>query len=413
MDFMAKLMEMDVAKRLTAKEALQHEGLREKAMDLDVLPAEQKTNDSISEFHGMQDIFDLLQVDAFANFATGNDFKYAVTPLFREQYKNMRPRHFEELSKQFAALDADGDGKISYKDFEHGMLQISGLALDKKTIKQIFDGLDANKIGQIEFGDMLNAAVHDYLVQSDARLHEAFRDLDKIATGKVGTAQLKAKIKEMNPYGNDNVQMLLRVIDDVDLDNDGTIDYEEFLHALHPDFQETPNWFWSDDKYKPKRKESDAKQQDDEDEDADGALDHFSSLEPEPANQQEDKVRSQRSVKGQDDVTGKELHIVKEGWMYKQGGFVKTWRNRWFELQNNGIISYYHNANEDYPIARFNCLHFTELKNKSWGKSAQKKFGIKMYTPHRDWKFLCKNEDERKEWVKKFREVREENMDKK
>ena len=116
-------------------------------------------------------------------------------------------------------------------------------------------------------------------------------------------------------------------------------------------------------------------------------------------------------MKGKDN-DGKELHIVKEGYMHKQGGFVKTWRKRWFELQNNGIISYYHNPNEDYPIARFNCLHFTELKNKSWGKSDQKKFGIKMYTPHRDWKFLCKDEEERKLWVQKFREVREENMKK-
>lgn len=98
--------------------------------------------------------------------------------------------------------------------------------------------------------------------------------------------------------------------------------------------------------------------------------------------------------------------------MYKQGGFIKTWRNRWFELQNNGIVSYYHNANADYPIARFNCLHFTELKSKSWGKSEQKKYGIKMYTPHRDWKFLCKDEDERKTWMQKFNEVRDANMDK-
>merc|ERR1719474_1568548 len=264
-EFMVKLMEKDTAKRLTAKEALQHPWLKEgkspkaaSAADPSAEPDDQKVAD-----------MNVFAVEELANFATGKDFKYAVTPLFREQYKNMRPRHFEELSKQFAALDADGDGKISYKDFEHGMLQISGLALDKKTIKQIFDGLDANKIGQIEFGDMLNAAVHDYLVQSDARLYEAFRDLDKNDEGKIATAQLKAKIKEMNPYGNDNVQMLLRVIDDVDLDNDGTIDYEEFLHALHPDFQQTPKWFFSDNKYRPIDDEKKREEHDDDEDDDD------------------------------------------------------------------------------------------------------------------------------------------------
>merc|ERR1712154_600490 len=80
---------------------------------------------------------DILQVEELANFATGKDFKYAVTALFRDQYQNMRPNHFEELKKQFEALDTDGDGKISYKDFEKGMLQTKGLKLDKDTIKKI------------------------------------------------------------------------------------------------------------------------------------------------------------------------------------------------------------------------------------------------------------------------------------
>merc|ERR1712173_445640 len=137
-------------------------------------------------------------------------------------------------------------------------------------------------------------------------------DLDKEGDGKILTKDLKTKIQEMNPYGN--VDMLLKVIDDVDLDNDGTIDYEEFLHALHPDFQETPNWFWTDNKYKPKRKGSDnddGREQKEADAlaaDEDEALDHFNSLDPTPADQQE--LPSKRSVQGRDSVTGKELHIV-------------------------------------------------------------------------------------------------------
>jgi len=396
-DFMVKLMEKDTAKRLTAKEALQHEWLA-------VVKKKKESGAGPMGTEAPGPTVNVVQVEEMANFATGNDFKYAIAALFRDQYKNMRPKHFEELRNQFAALDANGDGKISYNDFEKGMVDLSGdLQLDEETIKRIFDGLDSKNIGQIEFGDMLNAAVHDYLVQSDARLHEAFRDLDKNDEGKIATKALKEKIKEVNPYGD--TEILLRVIDDVDLDDDGTIDYEEFLHALHPDFQQTPKWFFSDNKYRPiddekKREEHD----DDEDDDDDDDIFPLSSPPEEYKEQGNEEPRKLKSV---------DLHIVKEGWMYKQGGFVKTWRNRWFELQNNGIISYYHNPNEDYPIARFNCLHFTELKDKSWGKSAQKRFGIKMYTPHRDWKFLCKDEEERRSWTAKFQEVKKGVMDKK
>eukprot|EP01083_Nonionella_stella_P317622 1157552_1 len=64
MDFMAHLMETDVAKRLTAKEALQHpwlvDGMGECELNL----------------NGLE----------FANFATCHRFKYAMCGLFREQY---------------------------------------------------------------------------------------------------------------------------------------------------------------------------------------------------------------------------------------------------------------------------------------------------------------------------------------
>eukprot|EP00481_Brizalina_sp_1-RS-2013_P000771 TRINITY_DN191_c0_g1_i1.p1 TRINITY_DN191_c0_g1~~TRINITY_DN191_c0_g1_i1.p1 ORF type:complete len:144 (-),score=34.10 TRINITY_DN191_c0_g1_i1:270-701(-) len=141
----------------------------------------------------------------------------------------------------FVDLDKDGNGKISYEEFEEGMLKCQDLKLDKNKIKTMFKELDVTQTGEIQFENLLNAAVHDYLVASDVRLYKAFRDLDENESGKIQTSALKNKIKELNPYGN--VDMILQIIDDVDLDNDGTIDYEEFLRALHPDFNETPNWF--------------------------------------------------------------------------------------------------------------------------------------------------------------------------
>merc|ERR1712154_466057 len=101
------------------------------------------------------------------------------------------------------------------------------LKLDKAKIQKMFKELDVTAAGEIEFGNLLNAAVHDYLVASDVRLYKAFRDLDENESGKIEIDKMKKKIIELNPYGN--VDMILQIIDDVDLDNDGTIDYEEFL----------------------------------------------------------------------------------------------------------------------------------------------------------------------------------------
>eukprot|EP01083_Nonionella_stella_P001398 4017_1 len=230
MDFMATLLEKDVAKRLTAKEALQHPWLR---------LCVQEDNDAKLKH-------ETLVGDGESDFATLHQFKLTLTVLFRRLYRHMRPTHFEELKRLFSDSDTNGSGKISYAELEEGMLNCSDLKLDKNRMNKLFAELDVAKAGvAIEFGSLLKAVEHDYLVATDARLFEAFRDLDENESGKIQTALLKKKLRELNPYGN--VDMTLQIIDDAKLDNDGTIDYEQFLRALHPDFNEAPNWFWNND----------------------------------------------------------------------------------------------------------------------------------------------------------------------
>ena len=84
------------------------------------------------------------------------------------------------------------------------------------------------------------------MIASDQRLYEAFRELDDDEDGKIKIDQLKSKIKQMGMYGK--VDELLKIVDSVDLYGDGTLDYQEFLCALHPDFTDTPKWFWETQK---------------------------------------------------------------------------------------------------------------------------------------------------------------------
>jgi len=246
-DLMSKLMEMDTSKRFTAKEALQHPWIRNggksskeikkeaKAKPKDQSDAKEPDNEITKEV-GYQ----------FANFATSNQFKHAISTLFRDKFEKMRPQHFENLKKLFRQLDTDNSGTLDYEEFKNGMLKSKDLNLKEDDIKKMFEALDVSKMGQIDFNSLVNAAVHDYLIASDQRLYEAFRDLDDDEDGKIKTDQMKAKIKQMDIYGN--ADKLIEIIDSVDLDKDGTIDYEEFLRALHPDFNETPKWFWGADK---------------------------------------------------------------------------------------------------------------------------------------------------------------------
>jgi len=242
------------------------------------------------------------------------------------------------------------------------------------------------------------------------RLYKAFRDLDENESGKIETEVLKKKICELNPYGN--VDVILQIIDDVDLDNDGTIDYEEFLRALHPDFNETPNWFWSEENKPDSEPEPDSddggdSKENDDDDDINYNIDH-DGISQETLDQAA-KIKKLAIINNKTKPKKKidPNAIIKQGYMLKEGKMIKSWRKRWFVLQNSGKMSYYHNEHEDEdkPIAQFNCKNLTKLLNKSWSKSNKKRYGVKVYTPHRNWKFLLQNNDERLEWIKAFETV--------
>merc|ERR1712048_1188334 len=212
---------------------------------------------------------------------------------------------------------------------------------------------------------------------------------DKNEDGYIGTNALKQKIKDLNPYGN--VDMILQIIDDVDLDNDGTIDYEEFLRALHPDFNETPNWFWGDDI-----------QENDNNEDY-----NIDFVDPEIDEETKKHAQKLDAVKNDENKKKNNVKkgVVKQGWMQKEGKMVKSWKKRWFVLDDQGILKYYHNENETEHISQVNVKTTKKLMNKSWSKTNKKRYGIKVYTPHRNWKFLLVNNDQRAEWMSAFEKV--------
>eukprot|EP01083_Nonionella_stella_P094382 264747_1 len=179
----------------------------------------------------------------------------------------------------------------------------------------------------------------------------------------------------MNVY--DNINYILSIIDDVDLNNDGTIDYQEFLRALHPDFNQAPKGAFSSE-----QKDNDS-----------------SSESVEPDNEPVIPVpKKPLSIKPNN-------NILKEGWMQKEGKIIRSWKLRYFKLYKNGKMKYYHDENEEYAIATFNVKKLTKLKNKSWSNSNKKRYGIKVYTPHRNWKFLLINNDQRSAWMKAFEAV--------
>jgi calcium-dependent protein kinase len=246
MDLIGRLLETDRAKRLTAKEALMHPWIKGTGMTAwwkdthgdDGSLLEDAVADEDDEKGVGKEMFTEM-----AKFTFNCSFKLAIIQLFRDEFEKMRPAHFAHLEEVFKKLDKDESGAIDFEEFKGGMLSLEEeFDIDEGKLREMFDELDVTGAGEIRFQELLNAAIHDYLVSSDERLYNAFRELDHDDDGIITVDELKEKLKETDPYGH--YEDLLKVIDDADLDKDGRIDYEEFLRALHPDFNEQPDWFW-------------------------------------------------------------------------------------------------------------------------------------------------------------------------
>eukprot|EP01083_Nonionella_stella_P098330 276474_1 len=84
-DLMALLMDSDTSKRLTAKEALQHPWILSNGITSKKKTKKQQQN-NIDDEKDTQEITKELGYQ-FANFATSNQFKHAITALFRDKYE--------------------------------------------------------------------------------------------------------------------------------------------------------------------------------------------------------------------------------------------------------------------------------------------------------------------------------------
>ena len=102
------------------------------------------------------------------------------------------------------------------------------------------------------------------------------------------------------------------------------------------------------------------------------------------------------------DKGGKKL--IREGFMSKEGKMFKTWRKRYFTLDDQGKLIYYHNKGDETPINSIDIKLMKKTERASFGRN--KTFGVQIHTETRVWKFLCSTEKEVAEWIHAFNFVK-------
>ncbi|CAF2375906.1 unnamed protein product [Brassica napus] len=131
------------------------------------------------------------------------------------------------LKEMFKAMDTDNSGAITFDELKAGLRRY-GSTLKDTEIRDLMEAADIDKSGTIDYGEFIAATIHLNKLDREEHLLSAFSYFDKDGSGYITIDELQQACAEQ---GMSDV-FLEDVIKEVDQDNDGRIDYGEFVAMM-------------------------------------------------------------------------------------------------------------------------------------------------------------------------------------
>ena len=130
--------------------------------------------------------------------------------------------------KLFNQIDNNGDGKITETELYNGLIGRYKTDTLEKDVDEIFKTLDMDNNGFIEYEEFVRAAVSKEYFVTDNVLKFAFRFFDKDNSGEIEFNEIKALFSRSIEDKASVEQTLNQIIKEVDINNDGKINFKEF-----------------------------------------------------------------------------------------------------------------------------------------------------------------------------------------
>lgn len=123
------------------------------------------------------------------------------------------------------SLDIDGDGAITVEEMRSGMKRL-GSTLNQEELDQMIKDMDVDGSGTIDYEEFITATLNLATLEKEELLKKAFEHFDADGSGYITMDELEAALKEL---GMDDIKDIL---EKVDTDGDGKIDYDEFVNMM-------------------------------------------------------------------------------------------------------------------------------------------------------------------------------------
>lgn len=146
--------------------------------------------------------------------------------------EQLSPEQVAEFKEAFSKFDKDGNGSINTQELG-AVMQALGKDLSEAELKEFISKVDTDADGVISFPEFLEEMVRRMKAwRKKQDLQEAFRVFDVDRNGYISVDELK---QVMAKLGEELSQEVLEaMIHEADVDQDGQVNYEEFVRILSP-----------------------------------------------------------------------------------------------------------------------------------------------------------------------------------
>jgi calcium-dependent protein kinase len=197
-DLINRMLVVDPTQRLTMEAVLSHPWLTTNREQLPDTP------------------FNLQQL---REFTRSSHLKKSVLLVMASQCSE---REITQLREKFNKIDANHDGTITYDELQ---LALTEQGMTESEIQETWNGIDVDKSGTISYSEFIASMLEQNHYLQEEKLRAAFAVFDSDGSGKISHAELQtilASQDEIDP------SLLQTIINQVDENNDGEIDFEEF-----------------------------------------------------------------------------------------------------------------------------------------------------------------------------------------
>ncbi|KAL1562481.1 Calcium-dependent protein kinase 15 [Salvia divinorum] len=203
-DLVRKMLNKDPKRRITSAQVLEHPWIKGQASDK---PIDSAVLSRMKQFRAMNKLKKLA-------------LKVIAQSLSEEEIKG--------LKAMFTNMDTDNSGTITYEELKTGLARL-GSKLSETEVQQLMEAADVDGNGTIDYIEFITATMHRHKLERDEHLFKAFQFFDKDDSGYITMDELETAMKE---HGMGEGATIKEIISEVDTDNDGKINYEEFCAMM-------------------------------------------------------------------------------------------------------------------------------------------------------------------------------------